>query len=134
MKHKRRREEKTYLDRIIGENIKSIRLIRSMSREELAGVIDLTVSHLGLIERGERGATPVVLDRLVKACGISIDSLFLPQNVSKSDVKNSYQMKTSAIISTFNEQEYRALIHAAKGIISLRNNGDEMSNDLLDEN
>jgi len=134
MKHKRRREEKTHLDRVIGENIKNIRQLRSMSRDELAGVIDLTVSHLGLIERGERGATPVVLDRLVKACDISIDSLFTPQNIRKSDIKNSYQMKTSTIISTFNEQEYKALIHAAKGIISLRDNDDEVSNDVLGEN
>jgi len=70
------RKQKDRLDRVIGKNIRSEREMRRMSREELAETLDLTVSHMGLIERGERGATAVTLEKLASVYGVKIDELF----------------------------------------------------------
>ena len=55
----RMRDEKIRIDYTIGRNIKMERNRRGISREEFAAMLDLSVAHLGLIERGERGATNV---------------------------------------------------------------------------
>ena len=48
-------QNKDFLDKIIGGNIAKERILRNMSREELAELMDINVAHLGLIERGKRG-------------------------------------------------------------------------------
>lgn len=122
----RTRAAKTRLDAIVGKNIKTERELRKMTRDELAEIIDLTVSHLGLIERGERGATPVTLEKVVSTFGISIDSLFTePGKPAPADAKTkkaigSYHKKVSALITHLGEPELELLAHTIKGIIATR--------------
>ncbi|MCL2204284.1 MAG: helix-turn-helix domain-containing protein [Defluviitaleaceae bacterium] len=75
-KSKQSKMEKERLDEVIGRNIRTERQARNLSRDELAEMLDLTTSHMGLIERGERGATAVTLSRLTKVLQLPIDNFF----------------------------------------------------------
>jgi len=122
-------KDKKRLDKIIGANIRTERARRQITREDLADIVELTTSHIGLIERGERGATAVLLQRLSKAFNISIDSLFLdfiyndrPRSEKNDAANKIYRKKVYALISNFDEHELEALSHTIKGILGLRGN------------
>jgi len=125
----RTRIAKTRIDKIIGANIQNERILRSMSRDELADIIDLNVSHLGLIERGGRGATPVTLEKVVRTFGISIDSLFKDSGCSKKsainqreDASDTYYKKVSALITNLAEPELEFLTYIIEGLGKTRKN------------
>jgi len=128
MDRKKTRKDKIRLDKIIGKNIRTERELRNITRDELAEVTDLTVSHLGLIERGERGATPVTLEKIVKAFGITIDSLFTEQDksISVKDKRNgtnnnTFYKKVTTLITQLSESELEFIAHTIKGIVTMRN-------------
>jgi len=123
MDREKTKADKRVLDKIVGNNIRLERESRKMSREELAGVIDITVSHLGLIERGERGATPVTLGRLINAFGVTTDSLFadkLSGKKAKETEEASYRRKVATLITDLSETELEILSHTIKGLIAAR--------------
>ena len=72
-----RHQEKSRVDQIIGKNIRKVRELRQLTREELAELMGLTTSHVGLIERGERGATAVNLSKLSRVLDVSIEIFFV---------------------------------------------------------
>lgn len=119
----RTRAAKNRIDKTIGANIRNERILRKMSRDELAAVIDLNVSHLGLIERGERGATPVTLEKVVRAFGISLDILFkdsgcCDKSAAKQheDASDTYYKKISALIINLEEPELEFLTYVIEGL------------------
>ena len=67
---------KSELRIIIGENIRTIRLSRNISIDELSEMLDLTSGFVGLIERGERGTTPNTIYRLSEIFDVPIDTLY----------------------------------------------------------
>ena len=73
------KRQKRDLDWIIGHNIQDLRIEHNLTREALAEMIELVPSHIGLLERGERGATPVTLVKLSKAFNKPIDYFFHPR-------------------------------------------------------
>jgi len=133
MERGRMKNDKMRLDKTIGENIRREREVRRITREELAEIIDLTVSHLGLIERGERGATSVTIEKIVKAFNVTIDHLFstpskaisarerrvADKNKDKSN-SNIQRQKVEALISHLSEAELEVLTYTIKGIVGMR--------------
>jgi len=120
------RKSKDRLDRVIGHNIRTERELRKMSRDELAETLDLTVSHMGLIERGERGATAVTLEKLSHVFSIPIDNFFAASDKpapggtnegDKSDLSGN-RRKIATLLTRLNEKETEFVIHIIKGIIS----------------
>jgi len=120
-----RRLEKDRLDEIIGKNIRLERESRRLSRDELAEMMDLTSSHMGLIERGERGATAVTLSKLSKAFDIPIDHLFTspkPGGLSvreEADVPSPNRKKVQSLMTCLNETELEFVVHTIKGVIAM---------------
>jgi len=123
------RKRKDRLDRIIGKNIRTEREMRKMSREELAETLDLTVSHMGLIERGERGATAVTLEKLAHVFDVKIDALFTEQESKSIPVKEEAASsndaaancrKITSLLTRLNKEETEYIIHAIKGLISIK--------------
>ena len=119
-----RRLEKDRLDVIIGKNIRLERESRKLSRDELAEMMELTSSHMGLIERGERGATAVTLSRLSKSFDIPIDHLFASPKKGGLSVREDKELganikKIHSLITCLDESELEFVIHAIKGIIAM---------------
>ena len=133
----RNKHDKQRIDKIVGNNIRRQREFRRMSRDELAEVLDLTVSHLGLIERGERGATSVTLEKLVKIFNVTIDSLYAIPTRSgtreKRDERTPSRMKVDALISYLTDQELDALTYSVKGILSMRKSGNPEIEELIED-
>ena len=121
------RESKVRLDKVIGRNIRNERVSRKLTRDELAEVVDITTSHLGLIERGERGATPVTLEKLVKAFDISVDSLFsesgraaFARERRERKSQTTYYKRICTLMSHLSDAELLLLTHTIKGIVAMR--------------
>jgi len=134
---KKTRDDKLKLDVVIGRNMRREREFRKLTREDFAKILGLTTSHLGLIERGERGATGVTLDRVSRALGISIDSLFSETGRAafareKQDAEAIARKKITTLLVAFTKQELVFLSHVIKGMFAARN-ADELEN-MLDEN
>ena len=133
MDRSRTRASKTRLDKVVGGNIRREREARRLSRDELAEVVDLTTSHLGLIERGERGATPVTLEKVVKAFGITIDSLFSESRKAvsareKRDSGSAQYDKVCTLMSYLTDSELNFLTYTIKGMAAMRkHNKDEIN-------
>jgi len=128
LEHGRMKKDKIRLDKVIGANIKRERIARKMSRDELTKILELTVSHLGLIERGERGATSVILEKLSNIFDTPIDHFFtehtLPfQNRTSKREKNTgpYRLKVNTLIASLKESELEALTHTITAVLRLRN-------------
>jgi len=118
------KKEKDQLDKIVGRNIRYEREVRKISRDDLASIIGLTTSHLGLIERGERGATLVTLSELEKALGVSVNKFLAEKDSYKKEPVSveTYRKKAVTLISQLDETELKMLIHSVKAVLELREN------------
>ena len=105
---------KNELKIIIGRNIRNERVIRGMSLDELAELLGQSPGFLGLVERGQRGATAQNLLKLADIFGISIDSLFLRGEIESYVMSNGLQKKLSSLISDFSEIELFFIINVVK--------------------
>jgi len=118
-----KRDKKNNIDKIVGKNIVKERTSRNMSRDELAEIMGMTTSHLGLIERGERGVTMVNFTKFTKVFDIPAEMLigepFKYQTLNEDmpeaiGFKNRNKLRT--IINSFSDSEVSLLIHMVKGI------------------
>ena len=127
---------KVKLRGIIGENIRRERISRGISIDELGDLLSLTSGFVGLIERGQRGATPVTLFKLSSIFGIPIDTFFYqkhePSNelaeIPASQVKRE---KLTSLITDFSDEELDFVIASVKGLrgIYRRKDTDDFDDD-----
>ncbi len=68
---------KTY--KIIGENIKNVRISKGYSQEELAFKLNTARNYISCIERAEKKASIAFLVRICCALDVRLESLF--QNI-----------------------------------------------------
>ena len=121
------KEHKLQVDKIVGQNIRTTRKLMRLTRGELAELMDLTVSHIGLIERGHRGATTVTLSKLATIFNIHVDNFFqessklhsyTPANTNESISKQ----KISALIPLLDEDGANVVLLMIQGIVRLEFN------------
>lgn len=118
------KQEKIQLDEVIGKNIRTERQARSLSRDELAEMLELTTSHMGLIERGERGATAVTLAKLSRVLQMPVDNFFsapLASNAreDREGSKSAAKKKINSLIVNLSEAELTFVVHVIQGINKL---------------
>ena len=113
---------KNVLRNIMGENIRIERISRGFSIDELSEILGLTAGFVGLIERGQRGATPLTLYKLSKIFGLSIDSFYYPRQ-SASNLNEEPEItveikrkKIESLISDFSEKELDFVILMIKNL------------------
>lgn len=63
------------LHQVFGANVRRLRKAKGLTQEQLAHDLDLDVSYLGQIERGERNTTLAVVERAAAIFEIEPDSL-----------------------------------------------------------
>jgi len=117
------RHEKDHLDKTIGKNIRLARYARDMTRDELAQMMGLTVSHMGLMERGERGATAVSLSKLSRIFDMPVDKFFVELNKEDALVREGQEpdaqanrMKIKSFITTLSARDLKLVISLIKGL------------------
>jgi len=123
-KSKQRKDEKTNLDEVIGRNIRNERQSRNLSREELAEMLELTTSHMGLIERGERGATAITLAKLTRVLHLPIDAFFMtPAKQSlreeRSTSRAANEKKITSLLTNLSDVELAFIVHVIQGVAKL---------------
>jgi transcriptional regulator with XRE-family HTH domain len=59
----------------LGDRIRDLRLMRSLSQEELAAMAGVHRTYIGMVERGEKNVTILTLSKLCKALRLSISDL-----------------------------------------------------------
>lgn len=64
------------LTNIIGQRIRKYRLKKGLSQEKLAELADCHPGYIGLVERGERNATIVSIERIASGLGLELSTLF----------------------------------------------------------
>jgi transcriptional regulator with XRE-family HTH domain len=65
------------LRKIVGNNLRRIRLARAFTQEELADRAGINRNYVGMIERGENAATVDTIEVLAKALSVDAAELFL---------------------------------------------------------
>jgi len=118
---------KDHLKKIIGNNIRTARVARGMSIDELAELLGLTSGFVGLIERGSRGATVYTLFKLADIMETSIDSFFYG-NASGTELKlaeskrskgNVKKEKISSLMVDFSDSELDFIVGVVKNLRNL---------------
>lgn len=66
------------LHQVFGSNLRRLRRARGLTQEQLAHELDLDVSYLGQIERGERNTTLAVVEKAGLVFAVSPASLLDP--------------------------------------------------------
>ncbi|MCL2372071.1 MAG: helix-turn-helix domain-containing protein [Defluviitaleaceae bacterium] len=122
MARSRMKNDVRRLNQIIGANIKRERMARGLSRDELAKSIVLTTPHLGLIERGERGANMYVLEQISTLLKITIDKLFVEPDLETKKEKTKedvYRAKAAVLLSKLELKELKVAIQTMKALANL---------------
>ncbi len=78
-----------YSQKSIGLNIRENRKKRNLSIEQLAELLDVSGSFLGLVERGQRGLGIEKLCKLTDIFNISLDDLFAEKNSYKKTIEST---------------------------------------------
>ena len=63
--------------KLVGWNIRRLRVAQELTIESLAGEVGLDVSYLGQLERGEVNVGVVILDRLAKGLGVKVAEMMV---------------------------------------------------------
>jgi transcriptional regulator with XRE-family HTH domain len=63
-------------NRVVGANLRRIRLERGLTQEDLAGDAGLAMRHVGRIERGQSSPSVTILAKLAEALAVTPDVFF----------------------------------------------------------
>ena len=111
---------KDKLRQTIGNNIRNIRLASGMCIDELSESLELTSGFVGLIERGQRGATAYTLYKLSEVFDIPVDSIFSNNLKLAEEPANEAKIKRNRVISLLHNLSSAELDYLTENIKSLR--------------
>ncbi|SET28996.1 DNA-binding transcriptional regulator, XRE-family HTH domain [Natronincola peptidivorans] len=98
----------------IGKKIRQERMMRNFTLEQLAEILDLSPSYMGLIERGQRGISIETLCKLSIAFNVSTDYLLFSndiEEVAKNNViKDILHQKILSYIDKYSEEDLKFLL------------------------
>lgn len=105
----------------LGSRIRTYRLKKGISQEELAFKSSLSTTYLGQIERAEKSPTVETLDKVANALDISIYDLFLFDEKIEDDNNNTTLNKITAQLSSMSQDEQSELLKIIKNIKAFKN-------------
>ncbi|WP_313558823.1 helix-turn-helix domain-containing protein [Ruminiclostridium cellobioparum] len=95
---------------VLGKRIREERTSRNLTIEQLAEIVTLSPSYLGLVERGERGLSVEKLIKVAGVFGISVDSLLLDTGTSTV----SRFSEIEALLSNMKDEDVRFVVEFVK--------------------
>lgn len=105
----------------LGSRIRTYRLKKGISQEELAFKSSLSTTYLGQIERAEKSPTVETLDKVANALDISIYDLFLFDEKIEDDNNNATLNKITAQLSSMSQDEQTELLKIIKNVKAFKN-------------
>ncbi len=131
--------DKITLKKTIGENIRKHRIAKDMSIDELSELLGLSPGFIGLIERGQRGATAYTLHKLSQIFQIKVDELFCETSEtsialceSAVDHTKVKREKVSTLLYDLRSKELDFVIEFIKGLKNMLGKNNQLEDD--DEN
>ena len=112
--------DKLELRKIIGQNVRNFRHANDIDMQELADLLDLSSGFLGLMERGERGTTPLTLYRLSEIFSVPIDRFFSHNEKIEYAESKKIKKKLDCLMSNFTEAELTLVTYLIYGIIDMK--------------
>ena len=115
------------IKKYIGEKIRHERLRRDMSVEQLAEILNVSPSYIGLIERGQRGTNVKLLLKICELFNTSVDEFLSDKKMllKEEPAPDPCRVKIYAIdnlLRTLNANELEFVISTIKNLRSLREN------------
>jgi transcriptional regulator with XRE-family HTH domain len=99
------------LSKVAGDRIRFIRHEKGFSIEELAFRANISTTHLGHVERGDRSPTLDILGKLVTALDISFVELFSDFQIPRDENSTTLSILINRINSlNHNEQKELSII------------------------
>ena len=128
----------TNIKKIIGSRIKSERVKRKMSTEDLAECIGITPSYVGLIERGQRGTNINLLLKFSHIFNISLDEIITYKKRSvmcenKNDDYKSKLLAAESLLRALDEKELNFVMSTIKNLFALRTKSENSDDDNGDD-
>lgn len=105
----------------LGCRIRTYRLKKGISQEELAFKSSLSTTYLGQIERAEKSPTVETLDKVANALDVSIYDLFLFDEKIEDDNNNATLNKITAQLSSMSQDEQTELLKIIKNVKAFKN-------------
>ena len=90
---------------IFGNNLHPYRKLRSLSQEQLAEKLDISVKHLSTLETGKVFASAELIEKISKELNVSISALFYTP-----DEKSFDESDLSKIEKILEEESLKSLI------------------------
>lgn len=104
----------------LGANIQKQRIVRRMSRSALGKKLNVAVSTIGLMERGERGVTFLTLYKLADVFEVPIDVFFYETgSYAYEDSKRRKLKGLANILTGLSERQLDYVTQMVKGIRDL---------------
>lgn len=94
----------------IGSRLRKAREAKRLTREQLAGMVDLTDNYIGMLERGERMPKLATFLDIIEALEVTADDILcdVVNYVSKSRLAE-YDSKMEALTKKEREKLFKAL-------------------------
>lgn len=73
--------------RLVGRNVRRVRLEKGLTQEQFADVSGFSQQYLSSLERGRRNPTVVTLYELAQALGVSHIDLVVPDDEAQAESK-----------------------------------------------
>lgn len=97
------------LSKVIGDRIRFIRNEKGYSIEELAHRANISITHLGRVERGDRSPTLDILGKIITALDISFVELFSDFHVPKDNEETTLSILINRL-NSLNSNEQKELL------------------------
>ena len=69
-----------------GSRIRELRMHSGMSQEQIALKAEITTAYLGMIERGEKNPTVIIVEKICNALAVSLAEFFSPSYKPHSEM------------------------------------------------
>lgn len=98
------------LSKVIGDRIRFIRNQKGYSIEELSHRSNVSITHLGRVERGSRSPSLDILGKIVTALDISFVELFSDVHIPKDEEDTTLSILINRLNSLNNNEQKELLI------------------------
>ena len=118
----RKTEERIELAKLVGERIREARQMRGMSQMKLAEKTNISLPHLGSIERGKGLITIATLKGIAEALDVTTDSLIRPNITAR---RMDYEGEFGELVKDCTPEEIEVLSKIIKEVKQYKKNKDE---------